>query len=106
MPSDGESIVDGEGAEGDPLERQKHDQTAQSAGGSTTDTPRSIDTLVPEIALSNPDYPGKGGSIKGGVVDGGDEGGVHEGTAEELERKEEEKTKERNEMQDAGGEKE
>ena len=137
---------------------------AASEGGSTTDTPRSIDTLVPEIALSNLDYPGKGGSIEGGVVDGEDEEGVRagaqgggstasggtggagiggeegngteggigdgrvggqegkgndderkngggghgglEGTAEELEREEEEKTKERNEMQDAGGEKE
>ncbi len=115
---------------------------AASQGGSTTDTPRSIDTLVPEIARSNPDYPGKGGSIEGGVVDGGDEGGVRggaqgggstasggpggegiggnedeskkgggghgglEGTPKEGERKEEEKMKERNEVQDAGGEKE
>jgi hypothetical protein len=160
----GESIVDGRGAKGDPLERQKNDQTAQGAGrgllalvlplvsrasdparecqvgafnaapnnaasnshkdalqeavvvgallkacdfslngnglgtpeeegktevwrevssgvgsasegGSTTDTPRSIDTLVPEIARSNPDYAGKGGSIEG-CVDGGNEGGV------------------------------
>ena len=42
---------------------------AVSEGDSTTDTPHSIDTLVPEIALSNLDYPGKGGSIEGSVVD-------------------------------------
>jgi hypothetical protein len=47
---------------------------AASKGGSTTDTPRSIDTLVPEIARSG--YAGKGWSIEEGVVDGGDEGEV------------------------------
>jgi hypothetical protein len=47
---------------------------AASEGGSTTGIPSSIDALVPEIARSNLDYPGKGGSMEGGVVDGRDEG--------------------------------